>query len=307
MPMNAALNRMPPIRKPLERNENEGTSQAFTLRQFVIRRALRIFPAYFAFLLITALTLGVAEEQWWWYPLYLGNFRIAALGEWPGYWSHSWTLAVEEQLYVLAPLLVLLLQRKTFARVLPVLIAGSAAFILLTPVSFGATILLPKAFYSLLLGLALLAERRPMSARALQICGAVSATVSALAYAFEIHDGRLMVVAVPIACGALVMWATGTGPLGQFLEWKPLMHLGGMAYGLYLWHMPIPFIWQRLDLPGTSHTWVIFIMFSLLTYVLALLSWTLLEKPINRYKRFFPYHRSPAEAAAPVKAHSAVR
>ncbi len=277
-----------------DRNALERTSQAFTLRQFVIRRALRIFPAYFAFLLITAVALGVPDPEWWWYPLYLSNFSMATTVEWPSYWSHTWTLAVEEQFYLFAPLMALFLQRKTFAVALPSFVVASGAFVLLAPVSTGMQLVPPKAFYGLLLGvaLALVAERHAVPPKGVAVFGLIAGVVSTAAFVFDLHDGRLFFLVLPISCTALVWWATGTGPAGRFLEWRPLLHLGALAYGLYLWHMPASEFWRLVGLPELQNDWAIMVCYSVMTYVLARLSWTLIERPLNSRKSRFPYHRS---------------
>lgn len=281
-----------------ERNVVEGTAQAFTLRQFVIRRALRIFPAYFAFLLITGVVLGVPDSNWWAYPLYLSNFRMADTGSWAGYWAHTWTLAIEEQFYLFAPFVVLFLQRRRLDVVVPCLVFASGFFILLSAPVGAESILPPEAFFGLLVGLMLaqLEEHGRLAPRAMHLGGIFSFVVAVSAFVFDLHDGRLFEVAVPLASAALVWWATGTARAGRFLEWRPFMHIGGLAYGLYLWHMPIRTIWNRLELPELNDA-LMFAMFFAITYGLARLSWDLIERPINRRKSSFPYHRPVAVRA----------
>lgn len=276
-----------------EKNDIEGTSQVFTLRQFVIRRALRIFPAYFVFLLITAVVLGAPSPNAWLYPLYLGNFVMSTATEWPSYWSHTWTLAVEEQFYVFAPLLVLFPRRKALAVALPGVIVAVALFVLLAPASVEFRLVPPKAFYGLLvgLGLALLAERRSIAPKLVAAVAIVSSVASVIGFVFDVHDGRLLEFAAPLAFAAVVWWATGTSGVGRFLEWKPFLHLGAMAYGLYLWHMPVPYLWDFIGMPTPQSPWLAFGFYSVFTYVIARVSWLLIEQPLNAHKKAFPYHR----------------
>jgi peptidoglycan/LPS O-acetylase OafA/YrhL len=92
------------------------------LRTFYTRRALRIFPLYFAFLaayifVIAPRLPGASDievrQRWLW--LYVSNFDVAAHGWYSGGGSHAnhlWSLAIEEQFYLLAPFAVLALSRR---------------------------------------------------------------------------------------------------------------------------------------------------------------------------------------------------
>jgi hypothetical protein len=81
--------------------------------RFYGRRFLRIFPVYYFVLLATAAAgFPTVRETFWWHALYLTNFYIAITGDWPGYLSPFWTLAVEEQFYVMWPWVVLFAPRR---------------------------------------------------------------------------------------------------------------------------------------------------------------------------------------------------
>ncbi len=279
------------------KNETDGTSQLLTLRQFVLRRGLRIFPAYFAFLLLTGILLGTPDPDWWWYPLYLGNFQIEATSRWPDYWAHTWTLAVEEQFYLFAPVVALFLRRRLFVMALSGLLVVSGSLAMLTSTS--STLLPPRVFYGLLVGVALsvVVEQSSARPRMLGVVGAVSTAASLTAFTFDLMEGRLLGLFGPVSFAALVWWATGSSRAGQFLEWKPLMYVGSLAYGLYLWHMPVPVIWNRLDLPTAENSWVMLGPYSLMTFVIAKASWVAIEKPLNSLKTRLPYHPLPATHA----------
>ena len=79
--------------------EVEATRQSvgFSLRRFYARRCLRIFPAYYATLLLTAFTLWpVVRESLPWHLVYASNFYVVRQGGWPDTVAHLWTLSVEE-------------------------------------------------------------------------------------------------------------------------------------------------------------------------------------------------------------------
>ena len=98
------------------------------------------------------------------------------------------------------------------------------------------------------------------------------------------------------------------GPIGKFLEIKPLLYLGTIRYGIYVYHsfayylflrylMRLPMMQRILVLPDAR------VLDSLLicgiTISMAALSWHLFERPINSLKRYFKYYedRAPKRAA----------
>ena len=83
--------------------------------RFIYRRSLRIFPIYFILLFIGfAFSLSNFQQFWYYLVFYLPNYYIMSKGTWLGIWDHLWSLAVEEQYYLIFPYFVLLLSPKKY-------------------------------------------------------------------------------------------------------------------------------------------------------------------------------------------------
>jgi peptidoglycan/LPS O-acetylase OafA/YrhL len=96
------------------------------------------------------------------------------------------------------------------------------------------------------------------------------------------EHGLLGVVGdIPAALGfALLLGATliGTGRAVSWLSWRPLVGLGVISYGFYLWHLPLMLFWRRLGLEGG---WVETAALTFpVTLAISVASWKLVESPI---------------------------
>ena len=90
--------------------------------RFYLRRALRLFPGFYVVLAVAwAADVPLAATTWPWHAAYLSNAYTAWQGVWQGHFSHFWSLAVEEQFYLLWPWAVVWLP----ARRLPWLFAAT--------------------------------------------------------------------------------------------------------------------------------------------------------------------------------------
>ena len=202
----------------------------------------------------------------------------------------TWSLGVEEQFYVVWPALLLGLRRLTrgkpaalLAISAGLLVASAVAAFLLPPrtafylVTTRAWQLLAGAFLSLLPGRALHAR----SANGLAILGAL---VLAAGLGTAPEGVSPLRSGLEATLGTALMVAGGDRTrLGTALAFKPLVHVGRISYGIYLWHWPIlAFFRQFLDTPTNGMLPIKpALVATFWTILLADLSWRFVEKPLR--------------------------
>lgn len=95
--------------------QNSKSSAWPKLIRFIFRRSLRIFPIYFI-LLIFGFIFNISNfiDLWPWLVTYTPNIYIMIKGQWLGTWDHLWSLAVEEQYYLLFPYFILFLNKNKY-------------------------------------------------------------------------------------------------------------------------------------------------------------------------------------------------
>lgn len=291
-------------------------------RNFYARRALRIFPIYYlslSVITVIALAGGQKVTDLPYYLLYAQNYLLGATNftpQFPDMFNHSWSLAVEEQFYLLWPLAVLLLSRRRLLGLLALLFSlglfsrAVILFTLNTPTLMDTP--LPTQLEPLAVGaaLALLARSR-ISAGLLAKLGVVLALISGVVifslvqatgllafwhpqyWANQVRNLPLMTLIALFWGGVLTYAVFGKSPFSSLLRLAPLRHVGKVSYGMYLYHFPIFFaIDYRLPalLPHAPEQLLNVATVGaklLLTYLLALLSWKLVESPLLRLKDRF--------------------
>lgn len=288
--------------------------------EFYRRRVVRLLPAIVVFVPIVVVwcaLLGFDEtREALFTTLWVSNW--ARINNEPmGVLAHTWTLAIEAQFYVIAPLLFLAAVGGRFARrpwALPALcaalVAGWRASLwlfaghLVDWADGGLLIYVTRAtdarLDAILVGVAaafLFARTR------LVVPGWVASAAFAvlLAMGFMDPEGDAMIVVGMTAaalCAAVVILhlVTAESPLERALGWRPLVFLGLISYGLFLWHLPVyKLLFYQLD----SRPWALVATLAVaLSLVLGSLSYYLVERPFLGHRRA----PTPASTTAPPRA-----
>jgi peptidoglycan/LPS O-acetylase OafA/YrhL len=265
---------------------------------FYLRRARRLFPALAVVLLVVATYAYLIRPAGTGIPLgreilgaalYAMNWLLA-LHVIPsgGPLSHTWSLSIEEQFYLIWPLLLAVGAR--FRRALPVLIGLAAAASAVVRnlqwslgqdwnrVYFG----LDSRAEAILLGcLAGLLAARGVAART----GGIGVLGMALGLAVSLDETRylragLSIVSASTALLLLELVAPGPSLVRRALEARPLVALGRISYGLYLWHVLV--LHALLKFPVPRWGAALGIAASL---AVAALSYVAVERPFLRLNR----------------------
>ena len=289
------------LRRARTRIDSGEVAAAGALSSFYWRRLLRILPAYGVFACIgLALDLGAMRQHSAWLLTGTVNWLIAWENNWPTSISHLWSICVQEQFYVVWPLLILFLPRRwVFHGIIAAAIAGIAfrtGCVLLSMPLIPRWVLPFGSLDSLAVGAALgwcgarLSPSRGGWPLALVAC----AMLGAAAYLRNGDSARFISVFVEpleaLGLGVLVArTATGfDGWLGRVLRARALAYAGQISYGLYIYHMLVSLLAYRW-LPDYAR-WMIDIPTVRLltlgtgTLLFAAVSWSLLEQPINRLR-----------------------
>jgi peptidoglycan/LPS O-acetylase OafA/YrhL len=293
------------------------TDAATNLRRFYIRRFLRIFPPYYALLALMVIrNVPGVRDTLWWHAGYASNFLFALEGDWkPGDTSHFWSLAVEEQFYLVWPFLILLVPRSRLVGVVIAITVSSPLFRLiglLAGVNETALwVATPASLDALGLGsLVALCADQPAAWRRLTRLGLISVPLAfTLGVVLLVYD-RLWLgyvvneTVVVLALAYLVAkTAQGFGGLtGRLLSLPPLQYVGKISYGIYLYHVfVLQAFWRLLSvarLPLLDKGPLLFLIVTSMTVAMAALSWKFLEQPLNGLKRYFPYEPKRVQGGA---------
>jgi peptidoglycan/LPS O-acetylase OafA/YrhL len=293
-----------------EKPDAKPTDRFFAMRSFYARRFLRIFPLYYGVLVI-ALIANIANmrSEWGWHAAYLSNFYFYIQGAFTWPIGHFWSLAVEEQFYLVWPWAIVFLPYRWLKPLIVALIA-------IAPLFRMAGIFFATASQQKFVGTLPIGSLDALGAGALLALFGVSSSAGKqfakvgllvclpLWIVLQIGHDLQGEVLGPIQQTVMILFfvwliaktAIGfEGWAGQLLTNPSLIYLGKISYGLYVLHnlAPIPLAavvdWLRLPAGIYNHLFFRLLPLSIGTVAGASLSWFLYEKPLNDLKKYFPY------------------
>jgi peptidoglycan/LPS O-acetylase OafA/YrhL len=308
--------------------------QALTIKlgAFWARRARRLLPAlllmllfvaFFASVIVPKGTYGALRLDALATLLYVSNWHFILVNS--NYFNetsasspllHTWSLAVEEQFYVVWPLVVLAVLH--FTRSLRALFAlccaaaiASALWMyhvydggLNTNRAYLGTDTRSQCLFigcALAVGLVLVSQRhheegrlakgelwRPETAGGRLLCGALGVAGAAGAIALWVltsststlpYSGGFFLIGLSVASVILAAVGAPRSLVPRMLSWSPIRYVGRISYGLYIWHWPI-FIWLDHARTGLSG-YELFGFRVLVTFAVSVVSFHLVERPIR--------------------------
>ncbi len=296
---------------------SEKEQGTFSLVNFYERRARRIMPALFFVMFASTLAAWV-----WLYPSHMMGFSQSLIAvplfssnilfwQETGYWGvenelnpllHTWSLAVEEQYYVLFPLFLMLMWRfkKRYIFSSFVLIAFGSLLLSQYLVNVKPTanfFLLPTRGWELAIGAGIafysLYRTKEMSAllshkfvdEMMGVLGIVLIAIAVFQFDESTPFPSVYALIPTLGTALIIIFSNNKTIIGKVLGSKPLVAIGLISYSAYLWHQPL-FVFVRHQSLIAPSSFILGIL-SLVSLILAYISWKYIEAPFRK-KGFFP-------------------
>lgn len=305
-------------------------------RSFFARRSLRIFPLYFTALWVTfvavpwvarywspaepvAQRVAVLSQDQVWFWTYMQNWMFAFRGHWPdvNYLNHFWSLAVEEQFYLVWPFVVGWTSSRALARICWAAVFGA----LLLRVGLWMQGAPPVAMYvptlarvdSLCMGaLFAMGLRSPVwyprlcrwAPWLMVVVGGLLVGIDAVWPVLKSEQPGSQTIGhslLAVLFGSFIFTAAAAkadGVVARGLSLRALTLLGQFSYCMYVLHRPVYKLVNKLEwsvVPESVRGLLIFAAALLGSLALSAVSWKLFEQPILSLKSWFP---RPGEAPA---------
>jgi peptidoglycan/LPS O-acetylase OafA/YrhL len=283
---------------------NEGN---FSIVTFYERRARRILPALFL-----VMFLSIPFALFWMLPSEIADFSqslvaVSLFGSNFLFWRqdnyfaaaaeekpllHTWSLAVEEQYYVLFPLFLLLFWRFGRKPVFVVIVAVAIGSSLLAEwgwrnVPSANFYLAPTRVWEILIGsICAMAQpgRTGQHSNLLSGLGLALVGVSIFAFDADTPFPSFYALLPTIGTALVILYGTSGTSVATLLSGRPLVGIGLISYSAYLWHQPL-FAFARIRSLYPPPQWIMLFL-AASSIVLAYLSWRFVETPL-RNKRMF--------------------
>lgn len=274
----------------------------YSIADFYERRIRRIFPALFTVVLFVLLVspFALLPDEYRFLPKEVAGVLlfVSNIVSWrkSGYFSsdaeerpllHTWSLGVEEQFYIFAPVVLFFLlkkQKKSPEWILLVIFIVSflISVFLTRPKPSAAFYLLPSRAWELLAGSLLAFNLVPATGKKavnelISLTGLVSILLAIFLFNAKTHFPGYA-AALPVFGSMCIIYSAEKSWVGRILSQKPVVFIGLISYSLYLWHWPLIVFfrdWNLLD--NIAGRWIVIA----LSLVVAWLSWRFIERPFR--------------------------
>ena len=283
----------------------------FSLFSFYERRVRRLLPALFVMMFVCIPfawhTMAPSDLKDFGQSLIAVSLFVSNILFWreSNYFSdsselkpliHTWSLGVEEQFYILFPIVLTFFWFSYRKLVVPVLIIAFFASLLIA--EWGAFnkpipnfFLLPTRGWELILGIfaALLIHsnytfKNKLLNELFSLLGMALIVISIIYFDENTPHPSLYTLAPTMGCFLIILCSKPQTIIGKFLSHKILVGIGLISYSLYLWHQPIFAFFEHRFLDYPSNQLVVTLI--ALSVFIAYLSWKFIEKPFRDLSQF---------------------
>ncbi|HEV2479884.1 MAG TPA: acyltransferase [Puia sp.] len=290
-------------------NATPPRSRPYIIKNFVVRRALRLFPVYYLFLVFfwfakNHLSLFLWKDEFTPYfftytaNIYVFKFTSGAAG----CFAHLWSLSVEEQFYLFWPWILLYCPSRYRIPVIVGMISFALIFVCCNYKNDYIGSLPFGQFHNLGVG-ALLAVFYVKNAAVIRWLKDKRHLLFLLTFVHLIfvliifhqsaffsfyRELSLCSCTFSIVLVSIFGWK---GFMGYIMGSRPMRYIGTISYGIYLYHMPVPYIWRlvmaRLDPNLHLNGWVLTGIWFGIIVLIAAVSYKYIETPFLKLKSYF--------------------
>ncbi len=273
---------------------------------FYVRRAARILPLYVLCLAAFYLTRPLHSSwihdsalPWYWYATLLQNIKMVAQPSSALWLAPTWSLAVEEQFYLIVPVLIRFFRDRSIPHLIATVIVGSFClrallYMMSSHAAEASYVLLPSRADALMMGVAAawIQQKGMIISRFRLYCLLlpVACSVGLLFWLTpDRHSPAMMIVGYSlIACAYTLILMIAVRGGFTFLRWRLLTSAGVLAYGLYLFHLPVIAL-TRMSYESITPNLTATLLAAPLLVLLASLSWHYYERPFISWAHRWDY------------------